>query len=174
MTYPQEPQTQPFPQPSTPNPVDPPALQPTRKRRSIVLVAAGVVCGVAIGAGAVFGYQAYADQSTKKSDTITMMGQITLTKYSGWDATNDGCSGKGGYSDIGRGTGVTIKAGSGEVVGVGRLARGVVITGGCQFTWIVADIPGDEQFYTVEISHRGAMTYSRAGVEGVLKTSLGD
>jgi len=153
-------------------PMPPP--QPARKRWSIALVAAGIVPGIVIGAGAVLGYQAYNERRGGADDSITVTGELTLTDPSGWSYGAGGCLGDGGYSDIAGGANVTIKGATGAVIGVTHLKAGKASGGDCAFAWTASGIPGNEQFYTVEISHRGALTYPRNQLGSVLQSSLGD
>ena len=80
------------------------------------------------------------------------------------------CSGRGGYSDMGTGTQVVVKDGNGSVIATGHPTGGTAtITdtgeeGTCIFSWNVEGVP-DSDFYSVEVSHRGAITYSKADME---------
>ncbi|MGY1808554.1 hypothetical protein ACI8AF_14390 [Blastococcus sp. SYSU D00669] len=78
-----------------------------------------------------------------------------------------GCIGQGGYSDIGPGTPVTIKSGTGEILGAGSLGRGSNASGvNCLWSVIVRDVRLGEAFYSAEVGSRGAITYSQAELAG--------
>lgn len=74
------------------------------------------------------------------------------------------CEGAEGYSDLGPETPVTIRDGSGEVLGVGKLGDGKPSSNGVQAAycdWTArVDVPAGEDFYAVEVADRGEMTVS--------------
>ena len=82
------------------------------------------------------------------------------------------CSGVGGYSDIREGTSVVVRNAEGRIVGTGQLAAGELIGRNgstkagdeCQFAIEVAGVPVSH-FYEIEVSHRGAQTFSRAELD---------
>jgi len=82
--------------------------------------------------------------------------------------TNSGvyCSGTGGYSDIAEGLGVTVKDDAGKIIGTSQLSGNVQESSGstCSYTFAV-HVP-DSDFYSIEVGHRGALTYSRDELEG--------
>lgn len=85
---------------------------------------------------------------------------------------SQGCKGSGGYSDISEGTQVVVKNGQGTILATGRLGVGTFppipspapktppTTDICGFAFLVPAIP-DSDFYSIEVSHRGALVYSR-------------
>jgi hypothetical protein len=89
--------------------------------------------------------------------------------------TNDaqeGCAGLGGYSDIAVGMQVRIADNAGQLIGVSSLSTSEfvtaekldglgTVTAACVFRFAV-EIPGDRNFYTVELGRRGSLAYSRA------------
>jgi len=84
------------------------------------------------------------------------------------------CQVEEGYDDIATGAQVTVKSPQGDVVALGRL--GVPLKHGpyaCRFPFTVTDIPEGFPLYSVEVSHRGALTYSEDEMQSGLKFTLG-
>jgi hypothetical protein len=65
----------------------------------------------------------------------------------------------GGFDDIRTGTQVTVSDAGGKVIGTTSLTGGTMDAKGCHFTFAVPSIPKSD-FYKVEVSHRGALSYS--------------
>ena len=74
------------------------------------------------------------------------------------------CHGTGGYADIDAGAEVTLKDGDGKILGSTELSDGTGSVTSCTFTFSIADVP-EVGFYSVEISHRGAITNSLAQMQ---------
>lgn len=71
------------------------------------------------------------------------------------------CYGYRGMSDLNQGTSVTVYDASGTIVGAGVLGSGTSPDRmGCMFPFEVKGVPAGEDFYQVEISHRGRVTVS--------------
>jgi hypothetical protein len=69
-----------------------------------------------------------------------------------------------GYSDISSGAGVTVKDGAGAIIGVSQLEDPTTAAQDyCVFPFSVTVTDAD--FYAIEVSHRGEVTYSRADLE---------
>jgi hypothetical protein len=88
-----------------------------------------------------------------------MSGSFTLfsTDTSG---SSSNCRGSGGYNDIKSGLSVTVRDGSGDILGTGRLGTGRQrATYGCYFEFSVGGL-SKVDFYSVEVGSRGEMTYS--------------
>lgn len=109
-------------------------------------------------------------------DTFTLNGNFTLNE----DAVDDGiggCEGSGGYTDITLGTSVTVYDAAGSVIATGMLALSKFdeAAGSCTWDVSVYDVPGDQDFYQVEIGHRGKLQLSvvDAKADG-FSASLGD
>jgi hypothetical protein len=66
----------------------------------------------------------------------------------------------GGYSDIAAGGQVVVKDGAGRVLATTELSGGQVNTRGCTFDFQL-EVP-DTDFYQVEVTHRGALTFARS------------
>jgi hypothetical protein len=69
------------------------------------------------------------------------------------------CTGANGYSDIGPGTIVSIKNGSGKILGQDSLGRGSGSRTRCEFAFSI-EVTEGEDTYQVEASHRGTITYT--------------
>lgn len=94
----------------------------------------------------------------------TLHGTVHLTSSSGVTHAAGSCSGSGGYDDLTAGAPVTVKNESGSIIATGTLDEGVsdpaYPTVACDFAFTISNLP-DAKFYSVEVSHRGALTYSK-------------
>ncbi len=102
--------------------------------------------------------------------TITVTGSVT-----NYQTDNDPqCHGYNGFDDMQHGAQVTISA-DGKTVAVGSLDQGVSGDGNtsCTFSFSIADEPGGSKFYSVEVTHRGAMQYSEDQLKSGVGLSLG-
>lgn len=123
-------------------------------------------------------------------DTHTLRGSVSLSasgatlgdylrSIEGAGNSDGVCRGAGGYEDLGEGTQVVVRNESGEVIATGALGAGSLPLSEdnsptttsydwspCTFPIEVTDVP-DAEFYTVEVSHRGGLTYSAAELEGL-------
>lgn len=103
--------------------------------------------------------------SPAAADERKLSGSLTLAGP-GFGLTKRECHGYdlgGGYDDIDRGAQVRVRNGDGKTIAVGSLGRGVQTSGelaDCRFPFSVK-VPDDEDFYSIEVSHRGELTYSR-------------
>lgn len=82
------------------------------------------------------------------------------------------CDGYGGYDDITPGAQVVISA-EGKTVGKGELGEGKYDDGWCKFPFTVSDVKGGFDFYSVEVSGRGTIEYTREELEAGVGLSLG-
>ncbi|WP_055713143.1 hypothetical protein [Streptomyces torulosus] len=106
-------------------------------------------------------------------NTFTLTGTFELTEGAVGDGLG-GCEGSGGYDDITEGTAVTVYDAAGTVVATGRLGDSTLSSGTCAFEVVVEDVPRGEDFYKVEISHRGTVQLSGDEAEaGQFGASLG-
>lgn len=88
-----------------------------------------------------------------------------------WESASgtDTCTGYKGYDDIKSGTQVLISDPAGKTIALGSLGDGLVRRDPdnisrameCRFPFKVTGIPGDYQFYGIEIGRRGKLTYAR-------------
>ena len=136
----------------------------------LTLTAVAVVIGTAAGIGVM------AWEPWKGSSNPTLVGTVTLRDYSGIETTggylygvlhggsykDEPCTGKGGYDDIRLGASVVVKDGKGVTLATGRLGAGKMGEFGvdCEFSLEVLNVPKAD-FYSIEVGHRGALTYSR-------------
>lgn len=98
-------------------------------------------------------------------ETHTISGELVLTSASILPLST-GCKGIGGYSDMDRGAPVTVKDEAGTIVATGTLGHGLpdnsnALSKVCRFPFFVTGVPV-AAFYSVEVSRRGALTYSLA------------
>ncbi|WP_345383275.1 hypothetical protein [Pseudonocardia yuanmonensis] len=114
----------------------------------------------------------------RRASTIDATGTFRLVDdgHYGYGTVSAGsaCSGSGGYSDVHAGTGVTISNATGAVIATGSLSAGRASSTTCDFTFTVPDVPAGEDFYQVEVSHRGTLTYTADELRSGLGLSLGD
>lgn len=178
---------------STEYPSPPPEVplgspKPTASRRLPLLLAALV--GVVIGGGAVGAvWSLSGGQETSgrpkivsstetpaaetEPSTFTLTGTFELTEGAAGDGLG-GCEGSGGYDDITEGTAVTVYDAAGTVVATGQLGDSTLSSGTCTFEVAVEDVPRGQDFYKVEISHRGTVQLSGDEAEaGQFGASLG-
>lgn len=109
----------------------------------------GVVTVVAVVGGVLFNL----------NRTFALHGTFVLSDISGVDLHDDGsCSGTGGYSDIAEGASVQVYDAAGKVLAVGALESSTGIELVCGFEFSVPEVPTGEEFYQVEVTHRGKIT----------------
>ncbi|MFF2124411.1 hypothetical protein ACFVW1_03235 [Streptomyces olivochromogenes] len=161
------------PMPETPPPPAEPPAEPAPEKRRISPLAAGLI-GLATGAAIVGGAWAATsgdnsdgDKADSKAsaavspltaspDTFTLTGDFKLTD----GATSDGlggCEGTGGYDDIAEGAAVTVYDAAGSVIATGSLGSSSYDVPNCNFDVSIDGVPGGEDFYKVEVSHRGTV-----------------
>ncbi|MEY2422810.1 MAG: hypothetical protein QOI95_2877 [Acidimicrobiaceae bacterium] len=129
--------------------------------KRIILIAATVLlaaCGGGGGGG---------------SATRTLTGDVTLYDLDMIsDQVGGPCTGQGGFNDLRDGAPVVVKDGAGKIVATGQLGAGkrigvngaTTVSTECRFPVTVSGIPASD-FYQVEVSRRGAQTYSLADLE---------
>jgi len=125
----------------------------------------------------------------------TVEGVFTLNDSDAFFANPRTCSGDGGYSDFGPGMGITVRDGSGNIIGSGRtealpplgeigeqgsllqlmirLADGETSSCSVYFSVQVADA----DFYEIELGSSGELSYSREELDAedwFISLSLGD
>lgn len=116
------------------------------------------LAAVVAGAVTLAGVAAYA---TREPERFTLRGSITLYNHTGRDrAPLPICGGLQGFADINEGAQVTVRDAGGAVLALGRLERGEwqTDTGECRFEIKVPGVPDGEDFYQVEVAHRGSIT----------------
>ncbi|QBJ98805.1 hypothetical protein ERC79_17940 [Rhodococcus sp. ABRD24] len=83
------------------------------------------------------------------------------------------CAGAGGYDDIIPGTEVTVSDESGTILGKGELSSSTGGSGYCDFEFTIHDVPRGKHFYDVEVSQRGALSFTEEEAESGLSLTLG-
>ena len=95
---------------------------------------------------------------------MTLNDDVTISD----DKAGERCFPSGGYSDSGAGTDVVVRDEVGTLIAAGSLDVGKYSTVpsygvyACVFTFMVENVPADRDFYSVEVSSRGELTYSNA------------
>lgn len=149
----------------------------TERSRLVPLVA---IVGVALAVGVIV-YLIVGAASGQPAPTLggqpVITGTFTLTDADVlYNPSHETCTGTGGYGDIAVGTDVVVRDGTGTIVGAGRLAWSPASAiGSCVFTFAVP--VKDTDFYSIEVSHRGDLTYSKADLAArgwAVAASLGD
>ena len=150
------------------------------RRRLIVLTAAAAL--VFSAAAAVAGVMlarsdnaAEAKATPPRAATFTVYATMALTLGQFEHQPGQGCWGRGGYDDIAEGGQVVVSDATGATVGVGRLAdaRYDEFRGRCTFTIIIKGVRDGGQFYSIEVTHRGKVQYSRSDLEKTVTLSVG-
>ena len=129
------------------------------------LLALGAVIFVAVVAAA--GFIALAGSgSLTPQHTISGSFDVLATDqtFPSIQMVGSGCQGTGGYADIVPGAQVTLKDGDGKTLGSTQLSSGTGTTSSCTFTFSIDNVP-EVPFYSLEVSHRGAITESLAQMQ---------
>lgn len=154
------------------------------------MLATGAACLVIGGAaGYAFGHSQTTSRETSngqpaaagapKHDRQSVGGSLELTDTtsSTYWSSGQSCSGSGGYSDIAPGAQVTLTDGAGTIVGTTNLEQGNSLnTYTCVFNFEFQGVELSDDFYSVEVSHRGKITKSRSELQsssGRFQLSLG-
>lgn len=132
--------------------------------------AAGVFVGAAV-LGAIWGITAVSvttSTPTSSPRTFMLQGSLVLRGVAS-------CMPYGGYSDIAEGASVTVYDAAGKVTATGSLGSGQHDDLSCVFPIIVPNVPDDQQFYQVEVTHRGKVTVTSAQAKaGQVGLTLGN
>lgn len=126
------------------------------------------------------------------SPEFTISGTITLSAAISTDTSTvtqigNPCTPDAGYEDIATGAQVTTRNGTGKVlalgtVGAARVSKllanpndeGAPWPYRCTLPFTVTGVPGGEEFYSIEVSHRGEVRYTRGDLNEPVLLSLGD
>ncbi|MFD6200460.1 hypothetical protein ACWCQF_06925 [Streptomyces rubiginosohelvolus] len=187
------------PMPDTP-PTAGPATAPAAAvkpswRRTVTMLLIGAAAGAAIVGGTWYTTSSTDGDSSDTTQTVagspaadtvntdgeadgtfTLEGQFTLTEEAVSDGIG-GCEGSGGYGDIQLGTSVTVYDAAGTVIATSALILSEFdeAAGSCTYDVSVEDVPDGEDFYQVEVSHRGKLHLSAEEAKsGSFSGSLGD
>jgi hypothetical protein len=118
-------------------------------------------------------------QPSPSPTTQKLYGTMTLvTGGQSLRRSGDDCEGKGGYDDLQEGTQVRILSEDGDLVATTAFDLGEIVTDpfGCRWNFEV-EVPNDLDFYSVEASHRGGISYSRSELEDenwIVHLSIGE
>lgn len=97
-----------------------------------------------------------------------------IVEVGGQGSTRDGqtCEGSGGYGDMVPGGQVTIYNAAGEAIALGSLNEGTSLNFGCVFDFDVSDVPAQDgsDIYSVEVTHRGQIKFTRAEASSLALT----
>ena len=112
------------------------------------------------------------------SGGATLTGTFVLFDTSGSIGGGESrCFGTGGYSDIDEGAEVAVHDEEGDLIGSSQLDSGEPIEElACEFRFVIEDLP-DAKFYSIEVSQRGDVTFSKSELEEQdwkVELSLGD
>lgn len=154
----------------------PPAPEP-RPARSWPLLVVLVVLAAAVGSAGTLLVQKLGAHhgggatTPAPARTFVATGRLTLQDM---DTVRANCRGQGGYSDIQTGTQVIVYDASGKQLAVGQLGLGAAADAfDCIYPFVVTGVPvGDGGPYSVEVSHRGKIAFTRAQA-AYIQMSLG-
>jgi hypothetical protein len=146
----------------TDEPVQPTNAAP-KSRTSLVVVIAAVVVLALAGAGIYL---------ATSSSGITVTGELQLSHRENLDGHCD--TGLPGSEDIHAGAQIVVTDGGGKTLAIGRLGSGTAIKKSlCLYEFTIDDVPGDEDFYAIEVAHRDAVQFSRADLDKTIRLSIG-
>lgn len=138
---------------------------------AVVLLVAG--CGADGGSSATGTTASSTPSGFKVQGVVSVSAGKTVPGQTEYTDGGD-CVLGGGYDDIRQGAQVTVKDQSGNVVALGALDAGHIQRQRCQFGFTVENVPDGKDFYSVEVSHRGELKYTRDGLNQALALTLGD
>jgi hypothetical protein len=120
---------------------------------------------VAVGVAALLGVAAVAAIFVFPGESTKKIGG-TFTLIDSGFSSGKVCSGDGGYSDIDFGSNVTVYDGSGKVLATGILGIGIGSSSSrCVFPVEISEKVPSKDFYAIEVTRRGKVTYSKAQLE---------
>lgn len=140
----------------------------------VILIA--VVLAVTLGGDDDKDSDAAKDPDSDEPETFIVHGEMELYDYTGDNILRyqGTCSGYEGYDDMVAGAQVVIRDATGETVAVSALDEGEPQgRTSCIFPFTVEDVPAGESIYSVEVSHRGEITFKEDEAEVGLTLSLG-
>jgi hypothetical protein len=142
-----------------------PEQKPSWLRRHLAVLIPSVLATVLAVALAVVLIEPFGSEEDSAASATYDIG-VTFVLYD-YKAFYADCSrGGGGYSDIGPGTQVTIRNGSGDTLGIGSLGAGIPARGqpmaNCTYRATITDVAAGENFYAVEVGSRGEISQSEA------------
>lgn len=103
-----------------------------------------------------------------------MRGTVGLVTVDSSDLVSEGdtCAGAGGYSDLTEGADIVIRDSDGKKIAIGELGAGSIPDegAGCDFKFKVDDVPDAGGIYSIEVSHRGEVSFKKADADGLVLT----
>lgn len=154
---------------------------------AVVAVVVGVASAAVVATLTVLSPDTAADPSASSPSQVllattapaplTVVGTITVRGTYPSVTSEDGltCSTGGGYTDIQVGTQVVITDASATTIALGRLVYSYWDrTKGCLFHFTVTGVPAGQQFYGIEVSHRGRVQFTASQLAAPIELSLGD
>ncbi|WP_420031357.1 hypothetical protein ACN2WE_00040 [Streptomyces sp. cg28] len=157
-----------------PMPTGPPPPASGRRRRNLLVTGAlGILLGAGI-VGAIWAGMSAGGPSEPRTFTLTGTFQLVDGESVASDGTG-GCEGAFGYDDIAEGTSVTVYGADGDVIATGQLGQSQGSAGTpCTFQISIDSVPEGENFYKVEVSHRGTVQLTAEEAQaGQLGATLG-
>lgn len=142
----------------------PPSVRGTLSRiPALAWVGIGVVGVVMVVVAASVATRVVGAAASGVGGVITPSQTVTVEFSLFDDSVGDGdCDPGGGYGDISGGTPVTLRNDKGTILAAASLGSNTTTDMfECTWTVVLTDVPGDEKFYSVEVSDRGAITESR-------------
>lgn len=127
----------------------------------LLIAFAGLLLIAACGGGAT-GATATPTTPTEP-ETFVVSGTFTLKQIDGTIGLS--CTGYDGYSDIGQGAQIVVRDDEDTKIALGSLGTGTTIEGWCVFGFKIVDVPTSGTVYSVEISHRGQLSFSQSEAE---------
>jgi hypothetical protein len=144
-------------------------------RRTLTTLLIGAVAGAAIVGGTWYTTSRDTGSSVTVDGkpvagppgTFTLKGEFVLTDGAVDDGIG-GCEGSGGYEDIALGTSVTVYDAAGAVIATSALVLSEFdrAAGTCTYDVDVPRVPSGQNFYQVEISHRGKIQLTADEAKG--------
>lgn len=128
-------------------------------KKIIALLAAVLVASTLTACG---------EKTYQAKGSITVLGNVAVNG-------NEPCRSLSGYDDINEGAQVKVTV-EGNTVALGKLEAGSPTEMGnyaCKFNFALDDVPSGKNFYSVEISHRGALEYSEDDLTAGIELSIG-
>ncbi len=139
------------------------------RRRLLILIALGAAGGVT---GIVVALAQSGVIGNPFSDARTVTGTVILNDGD-FINTGSACYGMGGFEDIRPGAKVSITDAAQQTVAVGVIESASEAGNECHLNFLVEDVPRGEDFYGIEVTHRGRVQYTAADLEQPLTISLG-
>jgi hypothetical protein len=135
---------------------------PKSRARLVMAIAAVIVLALA-GAGIHW---------ATSSGGLTVTGTLELSHREDVDGHCD--TGLPGFTDIRGGAQIVVTDGEGKTLAIGRLGTGTAAKKAlCLYGFTIEDVPGDADFYAIEVAHRGKVQYSRADLDKPIRLSVG-